>query len=139
MSALLCHQREESPIEVAETYLRPEKLCRQYNFQIPNEIAGLLLQNMKRKSQAAYDLSWSSIPPNHHKGPKWQSARSISFAAVGAILFAVADPWERRAVAPQTACKTSYQTICGLQTTPKSTAAGTSPRHPWGSLQRSPR
>jgi len=39
-----------------------------------------------------YHLPWSSVPPNHRKGPKWPSAFAYCFAAIGAISLVVFAP-----------------------------------------------
>jgi len=46
------------------------------NFRKPSDTEPwILLVNVKRKSQAAYGLRWSSLTPNHRKGPKWRGPK----------------------------------------------------------------
>ena len=44
--------------------------------------------NTNRKSQAAWHLPWSSVSPNHRKGPKWPlwSGGNVILLQIGTIL-----------------------------------------------------
>jgi len=57
--------------------------------------------NVNRKSSAACHLPWSSVPPNHWKGPKWPSARNIVSLPSGQYCLFQSE-FEMLQVSPQT-------------------------------------